>query len=56
MTLIAPSKVAILRARRGYASVLELFAGSGLRAARYLAEGRVFFLTVMLFGLMWSHG
>eukprot|EP00913_Durusdinium_trenchii_P024092 g22627.t1 len=36
--------VAILRARRGYASVLELFAGSGLRAARYLAEGSCDFI------------
>jgi len=37
---LATSKARFLRAERGgFLSVLELFAGSGLRAARYLVEG-----------------
>eukprot|EP00434_Breviolum_minutum_P038903 symbB.v1.2.034519.t1/scaffold4471.1/size51619/3 len=34
----------LLRQERGYLSVLELFAGSGLRSARYLAEGTADFV------------
>ena len=37
--VIPRSKARLLRAERGFVSVLELFAGSGLRAARYLVEG-----------------
>ena len=40
LDFLATSKARFLRAERGgFLSVLELFAGSGLRAALYLVEG-----------------